>query len=165
MRLQLIRRTLRRSYLHLVPFQLDSSKKLKCIKLSLTEKFLECKYIILLSVVYVKVKNNHVLLKWLIGHEWSVCSIFFSILFTFISLISLLFFFFSRSSWSLLLTTQEDLSKIILISKIFIIKTSYLKIWLRNSCTIVFFVQIKCCAPYLSSILWFVLFIVSMWQF
>lgn len=63
MRLQLIRRTLRRSYLHLVPFQLDSSKKLKCIKLSLTEKFLECKYIILLDVVYVKVKNNHVLLK------------------------------------------------------------------------------------------------------
>lgn len=131
MRLQLIRRTLRRSYLHLVPFQLDSSNKLKRIKLSQTEKFLECKYIILLYVVYVKVKNNHVLLKWLVGHEWSVCSIVFSILFTFISLISVLFFFFSRSSWSLLLTTQEDLSKIILISKIFIIKTSYLKIWLR----------------------------------
>lgn len=165
MRLQLIRRTLRRSYLHLVPFQLDSSNKLKRIKLSQTEKFLECKYIISLYVVYVKVKNNHVLLKWLIGHVWSVCSIFSSILFTFISLISLLFLFFSRSSWSLLLTTQEDLSKIILISKIFIIKTSYLKIWLRNSCIIVFFVQIKCCAPYLSSFLWFVLFIVSMRQF
>ena len=63
MRLQLIRRTLRISYLHLVPFQLDSSNKLKRIKLSQTEKFLECKYIILLYVVYVKVKNNHVLLK------------------------------------------------------------------------------------------------------
>ena len=41
----------------------DSSNKLKRIKLSQTEKFLECKYIILLYVVYVKVKNNHVLLK------------------------------------------------------------------------------------------------------